>query len=70
MSFQALEDEVTEITSAALSFIDSDSPSEKIIYNITKPLPPGQGLSLTHTSEHTLTDTERQDENVVSPLHI
>uniref|UniRef100_A0A672YI55 VWFC domain-containing protein n=1 Tax=Sphaeramia orbicularis TaxID=375764 RepID=A0A672YI55_9TELE len=39
----ALEDRVTEITPAALSFIDTETPSEKLIYNITKPLPPGQG---------------------------
>uniref|UniRef100_A0A3Q3IUW6 VWFC domain-containing protein n=1 Tax=Monopterus albus TaxID=43700 RepID=A0A3Q3IUW6_MONAL len=39
----ALEDRVTEITPSALSFVDSETPSEKLIYTITKPLPPGQG---------------------------
>ncbi|KAK5909396.1 hypothetical protein CesoFtcFv8_003328 [Champsocephalus esox] len=39
----ALEDRVTEITPSALSFVDSETPSEKLIYNITKPLPQGQG---------------------------
>nr|XP_057925745.1 extracellular matrix protein FRAS1 isoform X1 [Doryrhamphus excisus] len=39
----ALEDRVTEITSSALSFIDSETSSDHLIYNITKPLPAGQG---------------------------
>ncbi|KAA8592453.1 hypothetical protein FQN60_017908, partial [Etheostoma spectabile] len=39
----ALEDRVTEISPSALSFIDSETPSEKLIYNITKPLLQGQG---------------------------
>uniref|UniRef100_A0A3Q3MY85 Fraser extracellular matrix complex subunit 1 n=1 Tax=Mastacembelus armatus TaxID=205130 RepID=A0A3Q3MY85_9TELE len=43
LQITALEDRVTEITPSALSFIDSETPSEKLIYNITKPLPPGQG---------------------------
>lgn len=43
VSLQALEDRVTEITPSALSFIDSETPSEKLMYNITKALPPGQG---------------------------
>ncbi|KAJ3603631.1 hypothetical protein NHX12_028376, partial [Muraenolepis orangiensis] len=34
---------VTEITSSALSFMDSESPSHKLIYNVTAPLLPGQG---------------------------
>ncbi|KAM4616687.1 extracellular matrix organizing protein FRAS1 [Polymixia lowei] len=43
LQITALEDRVTEITQSALSFIDSESPSEKLVYNITKPLPHGQG---------------------------
>ncbi|XP_074526804.1 extracellular matrix organizing protein FRAS1 [Halichoeres trimaculatus] len=43
LQITALEDRVTEITPAALSFIDSETPSEKLVYNITKRLPPGQG---------------------------
>ncbi|XP_067377534.1 extracellular matrix protein FRAS1 isoform X3 [Channa argus] len=43
LQITALEDRVTEITPSALSFVDSETPSEKLIYNITKPLPPGQG---------------------------
>ncbi|XP_059921872.1 extracellular matrix protein FRAS1 isoform X2 [Gadus macrocephalus] len=43
LQLTALEDQVTEITSSALSFIDSESPSHKLIYNITTPLMPGQG---------------------------
>ncbi|XP_056274598.1 extracellular matrix protein FRAS1 [Pseudoliparis swirei] len=39
----ALEDRVTPISPSALSFVDSETPSEKLIYNITKPLPQGQG---------------------------
>ncbi|XP_029366253.1 extracellular matrix organizing protein FRAS1 isoform X2 [Echeneis naucrates] len=39
----ALEDRVTEITPSALSFVDSETPDEKLVYNITKPLLPGQG---------------------------
>lgn len=50
---QALEDRVTEITPSALSFVDSETPSEKLIYNITKALPPGQGRTHTHTHMHT-----------------
>ncbi|MED6246087.1 hypothetical protein ATANTOWER_012632, partial [Ataeniobius toweri] len=44
LQITALEDQVTEITPSALSFIDSGTPSEKLIYNITKPLLPGQGV--------------------------
>ncbi|XP_072243382.1 extracellular matrix organizing protein FRAS1 isoform X1 [Leuresthes tenuis] len=43
LQITALEDRVTEITPSALSFIDSETPNEKLIYNITKPLLPGQG---------------------------
>lgn len=43
LSVEALEDQVTEITPAALSFINPGTPSEKLVYNITKPLLPGQG---------------------------
>ncbi|MEQ2200454.1 hypothetical protein XENOCAPTIV_029659, partial [Xenoophorus captivus] len=44
LQITALEDQVTEITPSALSFIDSGTPSEKLIYSITKPLLPGQGV--------------------------
>ncbi|XP_031426498.1 extracellular matrix protein FRAS1 [Clupea harengus] len=40
----ALEDRVTLITPTALSFVDSETPSDKLIYNITKPLAPGHGM--------------------------
>ncbi|KAF0034366.1 hypothetical protein F2P81_014432 [Scophthalmus maximus] len=40
---QALEDRVTELTPSALSFTDSETPSDKLVYNVTKPLPHGQG---------------------------
>ncbi|XP_051278840.1 extracellular matrix protein FRAS1 isoform X2 [Dicentrarchus labrax] len=43
LQITALEDRVTEITPSALSFVDSETPSEKLIYNVTKALPPGQG---------------------------
>ncbi|KAM9742832.1 extracellular matrix organizing protein FRAS1 isoform 2-T2 [Menidia menidia] len=43
LQITALEDRVTEITPLALSFVDSETPNEKLIYNITKPLLPGQG---------------------------
>ncbi|KAM6954491.1 extracellular matrix organizing protein FRAS1 [Aplochiton taeniatus] len=43
LQITALEDGVTVITPAALSFLDSESPSEKLVYNITKPLGQGQG---------------------------
>uniref|UniRef100_UPI001ED83835 extracellular matrix protein FRAS1 n=1 Tax=Scatophagus argus TaxID=75038 RepID=UPI001ED83835 len=43
LQITALEDRVTEIGPSALSFIDSETPNEKLIYNITKALPPGQG---------------------------
>ncbi|KAF7205299.1 extracellular matrix organizing protein FRAS1 isoform X2 [Nothobranchius furzeri] len=43
LQIAALEDRVTEITPSALSFVDSETPSEKLSYNITKPLLPGQG---------------------------
>ncbi|KAM9823010.1 extracellular matrix organizing protein FRAS1 [Syngnathus typhle] len=39
----ALEDRTTAITPTALSFVDSETPSDGLIYNITKPLPAGQG---------------------------
>uniref|UniRef100_A0AAV2MQE8 Uncharacterized protein n=1 Tax=Knipowitschia caucasica TaxID=637954 RepID=A0AAV2MQE8_KNICA len=44
LQITALEDRVTEITAAALSFVDSETPSDKLIYNITKPLPLGHGV--------------------------
>ncbi|KAM7019160.1 LOW QUALITY PROTEIN: extracellular matrix organizing protein FRAS1 [Tautogolabrus adspersus] len=43
LQITALEDRVTEITPAALSFIDSETPSDKVVYNVTKALPPGHG---------------------------
>ncbi|XP_041644401.1 extracellular matrix protein FRAS1 [Cheilinus undulatus] len=43
LQITALEDRVTEITPAALSFIDSETPDEKLVYNITKALPPRHG---------------------------
>ncbi|XP_045081657.1 extracellular matrix organizing protein FRAS1-like isoform X2 [Coregonus clupeaformis] len=43
LQITALEDHVTVLTSTALSFVDSETPSEKLVYNITKPLPQGQG---------------------------
>ncbi|XP_061672611.1 extracellular matrix protein FRAS1 isoform X3 [Syngnathoides biaculeatus] len=39
----ALEDRVTQITRSALSFMDSETPSDRLVYNITKPLPAEQG---------------------------
>nr|XP_046207425.1 extracellular matrix organizing protein FRAS1-like [Oncorhynchus gorbuscha] len=47
LQITALEDRVTVLTPTALSFVDSETPSEKLVYNITKPLPQGQG-SLEH----------------------
>ncbi|KAG7481357.1 hypothetical protein MATL_G00065830 [Megalops atlanticus] len=41
---QALEDRVTTITPTALSFEDSETPAEKLVYNITRPLGQGQGI--------------------------
>ncbi|XP_034152338.1 extracellular matrix protein FRAS1 isoform X3 [Esox lucius] len=43
LQITALEDRVTVLTSSALSFVDSETPSEKLVYNITKPLPQGHG---------------------------
>uniref|UniRef100_A0AAX7TTD3 VWFC domain-containing protein n=1 Tax=Astatotilapia calliptera TaxID=8154 RepID=A0AAX7TTD3_ASTCA len=43
LQITALEAQVTEITPSALSFVDSETPSEKLVYSITKPLPSGQG---------------------------
>ncbi|XP_035235651.1 extracellular matrix protein FRAS1 isoform X1 [Anguilla anguilla] len=43
LQITALEDSITVITPSALSFMDSETPSEKLVYNITKPLAPGQG---------------------------
>ncbi|XP_025024783.1 extracellular matrix protein FRAS1 isoform X2 [Python bivittatus] len=40
----ALEDRVTPIQPHHLSFINSQIPSEEIIYNVTVPLPPDQGV--------------------------
>uniref|UniRef100_A0A8B9K9Q3 Fraser extracellular matrix complex subunit 1 n=1 Tax=Astyanax mexicanus TaxID=7994 RepID=A0A8B9K9Q3_ASTMX len=44
LQINALEDRVTLITPSALSFTDSETPSNKLIYNITKPLPSGHGM--------------------------
>ncbi|XP_023814674.1 extracellular matrix protein FRAS1 isoform X2 [Oryzias latipes] len=43
LQITALEDRVTEITPSALSFTDTETPSEKLQYNITKPLLSAQG---------------------------
>ncbi|KAJ8398108.1 hypothetical protein AAFF_G00431850 [Aldrovandia affinis] len=43
LQITALEDRVTVITPSALSFVDVEMPSEKLVYNITKPLAQGQG---------------------------
>nr|XP_014434426.2 LOW QUALITY PROTEIN: extracellular matrix protein FRAS1 [Pelodiscus sinensis] len=40
----ALEDRVTVIEPHHLSFVDSESPSGKIVYNVTAPLLPNQGI--------------------------
>ncbi|XP_075060088.1 extracellular matrix organizing protein FRAS1 [Mixophyes fleayi] len=40
----ALEDRMTVIGSHYLSFVDSESPSEKIFYNVTVPLQPHEGI--------------------------
>ncbi|XP_053317651.1 extracellular matrix organizing protein FRAS1 [Spea bombifrons] len=40
----ALEDRVTVIGSHYLSFVDTESPSDKIVYNITVPLQPHEGI--------------------------
>ncbi|MEE6460302.1 hypothetical protein FKM82_000916 [Ascaphus truei] len=39
----ALEDRLTVIGSRYLSFVDTESPSEKIVYNVTVPLQPNEG---------------------------
>ncbi|XP_071971616.1 extracellular matrix organizing protein FRAS1 [Engystomops pustulosus] len=39
----ALEDRITVIGSHYLSFVDSESPSEKIVYNVTVPLQTSEG---------------------------
>uniref|UniRef100_A0A8C4U634 VWFC domain-containing protein n=1 Tax=Falco tinnunculus TaxID=100819 RepID=A0A8C4U634_FALTI len=39
-----LEDRVTVIEPHHLSFVDPEIPSEKILFNVTVPLPPGQGI--------------------------
>ncbi|XP_051540724.1 extracellular matrix organizing protein FRAS1-like [Myxocyprinus asiaticus] len=43
LQITALEDRVTVISSSALSFTDSETPSDKLVYNITKPLTSGHG---------------------------
>lgn len=40
-----MEDRVTVITPSALSFTDTETPSNKLVYNVTKPLTAGQGNS-------------------------
>ncbi|CAJ0943980.1 unnamed protein product [Ranitomeya imitator] len=40
----ALEDRITVIGSHYLSFVDSESPSEKIVYNVTVPLKTHEGV--------------------------
>lgn len=40
---EVLEDRVTVIEPHHLSFVDPEIPSEKILYNVTVPLLPGQG---------------------------
>ncbi|XP_071003248.1 extracellular matrix organizing protein FRAS1-like, partial [Oncorhynchus clarkii lewisi] len=43
LQMTALEDRVTVLTPTDLSFVDSETPSEKLVYNITRPLPQEQG---------------------------
>ncbi|XP_048099370.1 extracellular matrix protein FRAS1 [Alosa alosa] len=44
LQVMAQEDRVTVITPTVLSFVDSETPSDKLIYNITKPLAPSHGV--------------------------
>ncbi|XP_030622204.1 extracellular matrix organizing protein FRAS1 [Chanos chanos] len=44
LQITALEDRVTVISPAALSFVDAETPSEKLVYNVTKPLAQGHGV--------------------------
>ncbi|XP_015220286.2 extracellular matrix organizing protein FRAS1 [Lepisosteus oculatus] len=43
LQITAFEDHVTVLGPSALSFVDTGTPSEKFIYNITKPLAQGEG---------------------------
>lgn len=43
MFIEVLEDRVTVIEPHHLSFVDPEIPSEKILFNVTVPLLPGQG---------------------------
>uniref|UniRef100_A0A8D0CH89 Fraser extracellular matrix complex subunit 1 n=1 Tax=Scleropages formosus TaxID=113540 RepID=A0A8D0CH89_SCLFO len=43
LQITALEDRVTLLTPSALSFVDEETPSEKLVYNITKLLSRDQG---------------------------
>ncbi|XP_042580368.1 extracellular matrix organizing protein FRAS1-like [Cyprinus carpio] len=43
LQITALEDRVTVISPSALSFTDSETPSDKLVYNITKALTSGHG---------------------------
>ncbi|XP_073695623.1 extracellular matrix organizing protein FRAS1 [Garra rufa] len=43
LQITALEDRVTVISPSALSFTDSETPSDKLVYNITKTLTSGHG---------------------------
>ncbi|KAM8864960.1 extracellular matrix organizing protein FRAS1 isoform 2-T3 [Synchiropus picturatus] len=58
----ALEDRVTEITPSALSFIDSETPSQKLVYNITKPLQLGQGAIEHRDRPHVAATVFTQDD--------
>ncbi|XP_029959982.1 extracellular matrix organizing protein FRAS1 [Salarias fasciatus] len=53
LQITALEDRLTEITPSALSFLDSETPSEKLVYTVTKPLPAGQGAIEHRARPHT-----------------
>ncbi|KFO84606.1 Extracellular matrix protein FRAS1, partial [Buceros rhinoceros silvestris] len=52
-----LEDRVTVIEPHHLSFVDPEVPSEKILFNVTVPLAPGQGKCTPHfPSEHRIVE--------------
>ncbi|KTF97312.1 hypothetical protein cypCar_00002394 [Cyprinus carpio] len=58
LQITALEDRVTVISPSALSFTDSETPSNKLVYNITKVLTSGHGLPESVSLHFTVSDGE------------
>ncbi|KAL6048030.1 hypothetical protein STEG23_036151, partial [Scotinomys teguina] len=68
--FQARENGLTAIQPHSLSFVNSESPRGKIIYNITVPLHPNQGLPESVKFYFTVSDGQHLSPEMALTIHL